>query len=272
MEIQNTNLIQKRQEKNKDWWEKAPMTYEDWDKEREERMPKSKEDFLEVEFKFLETNPFLKENFNFSLFSNKKVLEIGCGSGAASCLFAKNGANIFSVDITQAAIDMTKKNSRLQKQKVNALQMDAEKLNFEDETFDYLFSWGVLHHSQNPSQAFSEASRVLKVGGKGMIMVYNKNSLRYYGNGLGWLFLRGKVFRGNNLESVQKFYTDGYYHKHFTPRELRKELEKKGLRIEGTYITHMNTQMIPYLPKKLIKLLKKNIGWLLVVKFTKIKH
>ena len=265
-EISSYNLG--RQDKNKSWWEGLPMTYEDWDSKN--RVPTTKEEFLKVEERFLSGNPFLYDKFDFNKFKGKKVLEIGCGSGAASCLFAKGGAKVTSADITQTAINITKNNARLQKVKLIVSRQDAEKLNFPDNSFDFIFSWGVLHHSQNTPKAFEEVARVLKKGGKGLIMVYNKNSLRYYVNGFYWLFLKGKIFKGYNLEKVQDFYTDGFYHRHFTPKELKKELEKLGLKCKRISVTHMGTRMIPLLPKRAVENLKRKYGWLLVIEFEKL--
>src|SRR3989339_352393 len=242
LKSQNLN----KQEKNQQWWEELPMTYEDWDSKK--RIPETKEDFLE----------------------NKKVLEIGCGSGVVSCLFARNGAKVTAVDITKQAINLVKTNAKLQGLNINPLQQDAEKLTFAKENFDYLFSWGVLHHSQNPLDAFKQVERVLKKSGSGLIMVYNKNSARYYINGLNWLILKGKIFKGYNLKTVQDFYTDGYYHRHFTPNELKKELEKLGLRCTKVFTTHMGHRMLPFAPLWFEKWIKENYGWLLVAEFEKV--
>jgi len=262
-----TSEVSGRQERNKTWWETLPMTYADWDSDR--RIPKSKEDFMTVEKLLLNGNPFLINDFDFNKFKGKMVLEIGCGSGAASCLFAKGGADVTAVDITENAVKITKENAKQQGLKINVYQRDAEKLGFDDETFDYIFSWGVLHHSQNTIKAFRNVSRVLKKGGSGLIMVYNQNSLRYYLNGLNWLFLKGKVLSGHTLQSVQKFYTDGYYHRHFTPKELKRELEKLGLECNKISITHMGTKMVPFVPNIFRQWLKRRYGWLLVAEFTK---
>ncbi len=232
--------VSDKQEKNRLWWESLPMTYVDW--EGKERIPTTKEDFLKIEKEFLYGNPFVRDEFNFGGLKNKLVLEIGCGSGAASCLFAKGGAKITSVDITENGVNITKENARTQNLKLEVHREDAESLSFSANAFDFVFSWGVLHHSENTSRAFEEVSRVLKKGGGGLIMVYNKNSLRYYVNGLYWLLLRWKIFRGYDFERVQDFYTDGFYHRHFSPKELGKELERVGLRVKRISITHMGLE------------------------------
>ena len=264
LKSQNLN----KQEKNQQWWEELPMTYEDWDSKK--RIPETKEDFLEIEKKFLEESPFIKNQFDFKRFKNKKVLEIGCGSGVVSCLFARNGAKVTAVDITKQAINLVKTNAKLQGLNINPLQQDAEKLTFAKENFDYVFSWGVLHHSQNPLDAFKQVERVLKKSGSGLIMVYNKNSARYYINGLNWLILKGKIFKGYNLKTVQDFYTDGYYHRHFTPNELKQELEKLGLKCTKVFTTHMGHRMLPFAPLWFEKWIKNNYGWLLVAEFEKV--
>jgi ubiquinone/menaquinone biosynthesis C-methylase UbiE len=264
--IDDLSQLENAQEKNRLWWESLPMTYQDW--ESASRIPKTKKDFLLAEKELL--NSKFLGNFDFSKFSGKDVLEIGCGSGAGSCLFAKNGAKVTAVDITKQAIEITKLNAKVQGVKIKAMKQDAENMTFKDASFDFVFSWGVLHHSENTIKAFREFKRVLKTGGRGLIMVYNKNSARYYINGLNWLILKGKIFQGYNLKSVQDFYTDGYYHRHFTPRELKRELEKIGFRKVKISITHMGHKMLRRVPRKIEQWIKDNFGWLLVAEFEKI--
>jgi ubiquinone/menaquinone biosynthesis C-methylase UbiE len=264
--IDDLSNLENDQEKNRLWWESLPMTYKEW--EGKDRIPKTKEEFLFAERELL--NSKFLSNFDFSKFKGEKVLEIGCGSGAGSCLFAKNGADVTAVDITKQAIEIAKTNAKIQSVKIKALNQDAEKMTLKDNSFDFIFSWGVLHHSKNTIKAFENVSRVLKKGGKGLIMVYNKNSARYYINGFNWLILRGKIFKGYNLKTVQDFYTDGYYHRHFTPRELMRELGKQGLITRRLSITHMGHRMLRFVPRRLEQWIKDNYGWLLVSEFEKV--
>jgi 2-polyprenyl-3-methyl-5-hydroxy-6-metoxy-1,4-benzoquinol methylase len=255
---------QSAQELNKQWWENLPMTYVGWDKD--DRLPTS---FIEVEKTFLQNNPWLINNFNFSKWSGKKVLEMGCGSGAASCLFSKANADVVAIDLTGMATKLTKMNALSQKLDIDVLTMDAEKTTFEPGRFDFVFSWGVLHHSSNPLGAFKEISRLLHLDGEGLIMVYNKNSLRYFLKGFYWLIVKRKIFDGDSLETVQRYFTDGYYHKHYTPAELVSVLASVGLKTKKTSISHMAKKMIPFIPIKLDDRLKRTMGWLLIVEFVK---
>ena len=66
----------------------------------------------------------------------------------------------------------------------------------------------------------------LKKNGTCLIMIYNKNSIRYYLKGLYYLFFKLKIFKGYNLDTVQKLFTDGYYQRHFTLRSTFGRLSK----------------------------------------------
>jgi 2-polyprenyl-3-methyl-5-hydroxy-6-metoxy-1,4-benzoquinol methylase len=255
------------QERNRLWWESLPMTYAMW--EDEKRQPTSLEDFQAINQLYLDSNPWLRDELDFSLFRDQSVLEIGCGAGSASTLFAGGGAKMTSVDITEQSVAMTKANAQSQGLDITVSQMDAEKLTFPNEIFDYVYSWGVIHHSNNPNQIMRQIYRVLKPGGRGLIMVYNKNSLRYYLKGLIWLLLKGKILQGHNLNSVQKFYTDGFYHRHYKANELSNDLRTVGLSAERISITHMSKKMIPLIPRGFDEFLKHHYGWLLVIEFRK---
>lgn len=109
---------------------------------------------------------------------NKKVLEIGVGAGSDFIGFLKRGAICYGVDATQAAIKETKKNISLaleaNEYNLEFLeQVNAEKLPFDDNTFDIVYSHGVLHCAENTLGCISEAIRVLKPGGKLKLMVYS---------------------------------------------------------------------------------------------------
>ena len=58
--------------------------------------------------------------------------------------------------------------------------MDAEKMDFADASFDFIWTWGVIHHSSNTRQILSEMSRILRPGGRAVVMVYHRSFLYYY--------------------------------------------------------------------------------------------
>jgi ubiquinone/menaquinone biosynthesis C-methylase UbiE len=234
------------------------MTYRDWE-------AKDRSTNAEIVVRaFLDANPYLQES-QFRAFAGQRVLEIGCGSGAASMLFAQGGANVTAIDLNEHAIAMAKIHS--ESLQVTAICMDAEAMDFPDGSFDHVFSWGVLHHTSDPKRAFAELARVLRPGGTALVMVYNRQSLRYWFKGLYVLILKAGLLRGETMASVQRFHTDGYFHRHYSPRELRAALVP--LIVTETYITHMSKQMVPWIPRLCDNLLKRWFGWLLVVRLIK---
>jgi len=253
--------------RNRLWWESMPMTYKDW--AGNDRVLETENDFSEAADVLFSNSTYLREQYNFSACNGKKVLDLGCGSGVLSVALARNGADVTAVDLTENATKMARKNSILNKLNIKVVRSDAENMAFGDESFDYVMSWGVLHHTENTEKAFDEVSRILKPNGRGLIMVYHKSSIFYYIKGLIWLFLKGKIFKGYNLSTVINFYVDGYFHRHFTKRELRESLAKSRLDSIDVFATQQEKKILPFIPEKLDILLKYHFGWYLISLFKK---
>lgn len=117
--------------------------------------------------------------------NGKKILEVGCGAGAHSALFKMYGAKVVALDITIGRVISAQRKLKLVRQGQGcAIQGDAENLPFEDGTFDIVYSFGVLHHTENTEQAIKELHRVLKPGGQAAVMLYAKSSYFYLFNQL----------------------------------------------------------------------------------------
>jgi ubiquinone/menaquinone biosynthesis C-methylase UbiE len=124
--------------------------------------------------------------------NGKSVLEIGIGNGADAAMFALNGAHYTGVDLTETALEATRKHFRVLGLTGEFKRENAEALSFPDETFDWVYSHGVLHHTPNPQRAINEAWRVLKRNGRAIIMLYHKNSFNYFVRIM--LYMRARVF------------------------------------------------------------------------------
>jgi len=103
-------------------------------------------------------------------FRGKRVLDAGCGSGRHAYYAAKSGAEVWAIDIG-SAVEVAKRNNQGH-DNVHIAQADIHHLPFEPESFDLIYSIGVLHHLPDPESAFRNLLRYLKPGGRIHIYLY----------------------------------------------------------------------------------------------------
>lgn len=160
--------------------------------------------------------------------AGKKVLEIGCGLGAHTEALIKMGAKVTAVDIAPRSVEITKRRLKLKGLEAKVIEADAEKLPFKNNCFDFIWSWGVIHHSPNTIQCGKEISRVLKLNGEVAIMLYNKNSFYNWFNVIfRYGILKGKLFT-HTLQELHNRYTDG---KAINGAPLSKYYSKKEIHL-----------------------------------------
>jgi ubiquinone/menaquinone biosynthesis C-methylase UbiE len=106
-----------------------------------------------------------------------KVLEVGVGLGADHQKFAEAGADLWGIDLTERAVEHTRRRLETFGLISKLAVGDAENIAFPDESFDRVYSWGVLHHSPDTPKAIAEVWRVLKPGGQARVMIYHKWSM-----------------------------------------------------------------------------------------------
>ncbi|MEW6769045.1 MAG: methyltransferase domain-containing protein [Pseudomonadota bacterium] len=112
----------------------------------------------------------------YSTSKGLKVLDIGCGNGYVLYQYARNGADVTGVDLTATAIDLSRKRFALGKLPGTFIEIDGTHLPFPDNHFDIICSMGVLHHISNPQPTVDEIYRVLKPGGRLIVMLYHRYS------------------------------------------------------------------------------------------------
>jgi SAM-dependent methyltransferase len=108
-----------------------------------------------------------------------RVLEIGCGLGTDGAQFAKAGADYTGIDLTEAAIELARKRFEVSRLTGEFRVADAENLDFADDSFDLVYSHGVLHHTPDTARAVQEVHRVLKPDGRAIVMLYHRGSFNY---------------------------------------------------------------------------------------------
>jgi SAM-dependent methyltransferase len=121
----------------------------------------------------------IPEAAGFAGARGKRVLEVGCGLGTDGAQFARAGADYTGVDLTEAAVELARRNFEIQQLPGTFRTADAEKLDFPDESFDLIYSHGVLHHTPDTAQAVREVHRVLRPGGQAIVMLYHRDSYNY---------------------------------------------------------------------------------------------
>ena len=121
----------------------------------------------------------IPEAADFAATRGLRVLEIGCGMGTDGAQFAQAGAHYTGIDLTEAAIELARKRFELSGLAGEFRVADAEDLDFADDSFDRVYSHGVLHHTPNIARAIAEIHRVLKPGGRAMVMLYHRGSYNY---------------------------------------------------------------------------------------------
>lgn len=148
-----------------------------------------------------ELEPYIEKFAGFDAVEGKRVLEIGVGLGADHQRFAEMGADLFGIDLTERAIEHTARRLAAYGLSSKLAVGDAERLEFPDEYFDRVYSWGVLHHTPSTGLAVLEVHRVLKPGGVAAVMIYHKWSIV----GLA-LWMRYALFRFRPWISLRTIY------------------------------------------------------------------
>ena len=140
--------------------------------------------------------PWLRQAIGFDQYAGKQLLEVGFGTGTDLLQFARGGALVTGVDLTPRSIEIARRRFEVYGLPGEFLVGDGENLSFPDASFDVVYSFGVLHHTPDTERALGEIHRVLKPGGKAIVMLYHRASLYYWASlvvkhGL----LRGELFK-----------------------------------------------------------------------------
>jgi SAM-dependent methyltransferase len=109
---------------------------------------------------------YLPKLVDFSSFRGQRLLEVGCGIGTDLVRFARGGARVTGVDLSETAIDLARKNFALSHVAAEELRVaNGEQLPYPNEVFDVVYAHGVVQYTSEPAQLIRECHRVLKPGG-----------------------------------------------------------------------------------------------------------
>lgn len=137
--------------------------------------------FLDYDAFKQRTEPHVAEEIRGLNVKGLRVLEIGIGQGSEAQQLIQAGARYSGIDLTAESVARVERRCALFGLPHDRLaQMNAEHLDFPDASFDLVFSHGVLHHSPRIAIIVAQIHRVLKPGGRAVVMLYHRHSVNYW--------------------------------------------------------------------------------------------
>jgi len=229
----------------------------------------SKEYFEEVTKRKYIVEPHILTFADFEKYNGKNILEVGCGIGTAAQSFIENGANYTGIDLSDVSVELTKKRLQVFNLKGNIFQANIENtINcLKDKQFDLVYSFGVLHHTPNVKIAIDNIWKILKPEGEFKLMMYAKNSLKYFEitEGLDQYEAQSGVPVANVYTNddiyvlLNKFKNIQIKQEHIFPYKIK---EYKNYKYE-------KKECYKYMPEKTFKMLENKLGWHLCITCTK---
>ena len=238
--------------------------------------------FDQIERERYDCEPYLRPFARFEEGRGKRVLEVGVGAGTDFVNWARQGAIATGVDLTEQGVALTRERLALEGLEADVRVADAESLPFDDESFDIVYSYGVIHHSPNTERAVREIHRVLKRGGTARVMIYHYPSwgcfmvwgVHSVAKGRPWESPRQAVF--DHLESPgTKVYTLAEARtlfRDFTRAEVRPQLGVGDLllmRPAEKYRNWYHRLAWKLYPRPLIRATGNHLGTMLLIEATK---
>jgi ubiquinone/menaquinone biosynthesis C-methylase UbiE len=243
--------ISDRQEGNRSWWTSQTMSY-DWNDRVVDRFTPDWYDEIDRRFVhaarlFTDPSRPFQELMEADRLGGLRVLEIGCGMGFHAELLARAGAQLTTVDISPTSVEATRRRLDLKSLEGDVRLADAERLEFPDETFDAVWSWGVIHHSSRTAAVLREIRRVLKPGGRAGIMVYSLDGMSAYAV-IVQHYLSG-FWRGRSLDESLWQQSDGYSARYYT-KDQWSDLARLFFEVEDLRLCGQDADAVP-LPRRL---------------------
>jgi len=210
----------------------------------------------------------------FENFPGARLLEVGCGMGTDLLQFWRGGAHCVGIDLTPRSIEITQHRFKLYGAGGAFMISDGEHLPFGDESFDVVYSNGVLHHTPDTAGAIREVHRVLRPGGTAKVMLYHRHSLNYWveivlRRGL----LGGEFLRGRSAEEIMSRVIEFSDHearplvKVYSRKQARALFSLfKDVKVEVEQLTRDELRFLSaFISEKMLDRLRKRIGWNVIV-------
>jgi 2-polyprenyl-3-methyl-5-hydroxy-6-metoxy-1,4-benzoquinol methylase len=260
-------------EEVKSYWDRRPCNIR-----HSSRPLGTKEYFDEVEARKYFVEPHIPRFADFERWRGKKVLEIGCGIGTDTINFARHGAWVTAVDLSEKSLAIARQRAQVYglRDRTQFYIGDSENLQafLPCETYDLVYSFGVIHHTPHPERVLAGLRAYVHSGSTIKIMVYHRYSwkvfqiLMGYGKGRVWRLAEVVAQHSEAQTGCPVTYT-------FTRQQARQLLEAYNFRVIEVCVDHIFPYAIPdyvqyrytkewyfrLAPPALFRWLERHFGW-----------
>jgi 2-polyprenyl-3-methyl-5-hydroxy-6-metoxy-1,4-benzoquinol methylase len=242
----------------------------------------SKEYFDEVEARKYLVEPHIPAFADFERWRGRRVLEVGCGIGTDSINFARAGADLTAVELSGESLSIAAQRAEVMGvgDRIRFVQANAEELTsaLEEEPFDLVYSFGVVHHTPHPERALAKMRALTAPGGILKLMVYHRRSWKVF-----WIVAahgRGRFWNADEVIAKHSEAETGCPVTFAYTRGQACELvERSGFRVQDLHVDHVFPYRIrdyvqfryvkePYfrwMPEPLFRAFERRLGWHLLV-------
>jgi ubiquinone/menaquinone biosynthesis C-methylase UbiE len=227
----------------------------------------TKEYFNEVEQRKYFVEPHIPEFAQFERWRGSKVLEVGCGIGTDTINFARAGAQVTAVDLSDRSLAIARQRAQVfgLTDRVRFFQVNAEELTnvVPADGYDLVYSFGVIHHTPRPASVIDCIRRLMGPESEFRMMVYAKNSWK-----------RIMIDAGFDQPEAQSGCPIAFTYTHEEVRELLKGFDVTSIRQEHIFpfviekYVKYEYEVVPWfaaMPREMFRGLERNLGWHLLV-------
>jgi ubiquinone/menaquinone biosynthesis C-methylase UbiE len=257
----------------KEYWDRRPCNI------RHSTAPiGTRQYFDEVEARKYFVESHIVRFADFPRWLGKRVLEIGCGIGTDTVNFARHGAQVTSVDLSEKSLEIAQQRVKVYgfENQVTFFSGNAEELSsfVPAEPYDLIYSFGVIHHTPHPEAVVEQMRRYARPGTTVKVMVYHRRSWK-----VGWILLgegKGRFWKLSELVAKNSEAQTGCPITYtYTRREGRELLEGRGFRVRDARVDHIFPWRIQdyvryqyvkepsfrWMPQGMFRALERRLGW-----------
>lgn len=242
----------------------------------------TREYFADVEARKYYVEPHIPAFADFPAWKDKRVLEIGCGIGTDTISFARAGARVTAIDLSEESVRVAQQRAEVfdVANRIRFHTGDAEHLStlIAPEIYDLIYSFGVIHHSPTPENILHELRHYTDQDTVLKLMVYNRRSWKAL-----WILATYGGFRFWDWDNLIREYSEAQTGSPvtytYTPQTIRMIVENAGFGVDHISVDHIFPYKIPeythyqyekeiyfrYLPDEVFHALERVLGWHLLV-------